>query len=99
MNNLLEYYKKVEYPNGNIVFEKVKEEDIKICGYSLTEIIDILQALELEKITEIKFCRENINKYIELYNKEQEKIQKDILDNMFKNNFLFEESDTNETNS
>ena len=49
ISSLLEYYRKKEDENGNIIFEKVKEKDIKICGYSLENVISILNGLEIER--------------------------------------------------
>ena len=73
MNSLLDYYRmKKDYDTDTIYFEKVKEEDIKICGKSLREVITIINGLEAEKITGMELCMENINKYMELILKEQQ---------------------------
>ena len=73
MNSLLDYYRmKRDYDTDTIYFEKVKEEDIKICGKTLREVISILNGLEAEKITGMELCMENINKYMELILKEQQ---------------------------
>lgn len=75
MNSLLDYYRmKKDTDTDTIYFERVKEEDIKICGKSLTEVITILNGLEAERITGIELCMENINKYMELILKEQQEI-------------------------
>lgn len=73
MNSLLEYYRmKKDTDTDTVYFEKVKEEDIKICGKTLKEVITILNGLEAEKIAGMELCIENINKYIELILKEQQ---------------------------
>ena len=73
MSSLLEYYRmKTDTDTDTIYFEKVKEEDIKICGKTLREVITILNGLEAEKITGMELCLENINKYMELILKEQQ---------------------------
>ena len=73
MNSLLEYYRmKTDTDTDTIYFEKVKEEDIKICGKTLREVITILNGLEAEKITGMELCLENINEYMELILKEQQ---------------------------
>ncbi len=76
------HYKKVE-KDGNIIFELVKEEDIKICGRTLKEVITILQALDIERETNIKMTFENIGKYIDLCSKEQYKRQQEVLKRYF----------------
>ena len=49
MNSLLDYYRmKKDTDTDTIYFQRVKEEDIKICGKSLNEVITILNGLELE---------------------------------------------------
>lgn len=73
MNSLLEYYRmKKDTDTDTIYFEKVKEEDIKICGKTLKEVITILNGLEAERITGMELCMENINKYMEFILKEQQ---------------------------
>lgn len=67
---MLEYYRKKDDENGNIIFELVKDEDITILGKSLKEVIDILNALDIEKITNIKMTMENLKAYQELLEKE-----------------------------
>lgn len=74
MDSLLDYYRmKTDTDTNTIYFEKVKEEDIKICGKTLKEVIIILNGLEAERIAGIELCVENINKYIELILEEQQK--------------------------
>ena len=65
-----EYYRKKEDENGNIIFELVKDGDITILGKSLIEVIDILNALDIERITNIKMTMENLKIYQELLEKE-----------------------------
>ena len=62
MNSLLDYYRmKKDTDTDTIYFQRVKEEDIKICGKSLNEVITILNGLELEKITNIEMTMENLS--------------------------------------
>ena len=57
---MIEYYTKKTDENGNITFELVNEDNIKILGKSLNEVITILQGLEFERITQIKMTMENL---------------------------------------
>ena len=83
MNTLLEYYRmKNDTDTNTIYFERVKEEDIRICGKTLKEIIMILNGLEAERITGIKLCMENINKYMDIILKEQQEQIKKSLTNL-----------------
>lgn len=83
MSSLLEYYRKNTDENGNIVFSRVKEEDITICGKTIEQIITILKALDIERITNIEMTMENLNKYIELYIDEQRRLQAEVIQKMF----------------
>ena len=76
---LFNYYRKKTNEDDEIVFEKVKEEDIKICGKSIEEITTILNGLDLERITGIKMTMENLGDLINKYIEEQEKIMKKTL--------------------
>lgn len=67
---MLEYYRKKEDENGNIIFELVKDRDITILGKPLIEVIEILNALDIEKITNIKMTMENLKSYQELLEKD-----------------------------
>lgn len=83
MNTLLEYYRmKNDTDTDTIYFERVKEEDIRICGKTLKEIIMILNGLEAERITGIKLCMENINNYMDIILKEQQEQIKKSLSNL-----------------
>lgn len=83
MNTLLEYYRmKNDTDTNTIYFERVKEEDIRICGKTLKEIITILNGLEAERITGIKLCMENINNYMDIILKEQQEQIKKSLSNL-----------------
>lgn len=83
MNTLLEYYRmKNDTDTNTIYFERVKEEDIRICGKTLKEIIMILNGLEAERITGIKLCMENINNYMNIILKEQQEQIKKSLTNL-----------------
>lgn len=87
MNSLLEYYRlntSDELDDSCYKFTRVKEEDIKICGYSINEIITILNGLEIERITGIKMTMENLSYLYKELLKEQYKSQQEMLKGMFK---------------
>ena len=51
--------------------------DIKkttICGKNIEEIITILKGLEIERVTEIKMCMENLIEYRRLIDNEMNKV-------------------------
>ena len=75
MSSLLDYYRLKNLDENNCVtFEKVKEEDIKICGKTISEVINILKGLELERATGIEMTMEHLQDYIEFFHKEQEEM-------------------------
>lgn len=78
---MYEFYVKKEDSKGNVTFEKINYEDITIRGKTIREINAILSALELEKITGIEFTMRNFQKYIYLFEKEQEEMTKKMIDN------------------
>ena len=81
--SLFNYYRKVSSEEDEIKFKKVNPEDIKICGKTIDEVITILNGLELEKQTQIKMTMGNLGLYIELFNKEQQDIQRKTLERIF----------------
>lgn len=84
MNNLLDYYRmKTDTDTDTIYFQKVKEEDIKICGKSIREIITILNGLEIEKMTNIEMTMENLSYLYKELLKEQYKCQQESIKRMF----------------
>lgn len=84
MNSLLDYYRmKKDTDTDTIYFQRVKEEDIKICGKSLNEVITILNGLELEKITNIEMTMENLSYLYRELLKEQYKVQQESIKRMF----------------
>lgn len=80
MSSLFNFYRMKTNEDDEIVFEKVKEEDITICGKTINEIVTILNGLDIERITGIKMAMENlgdlINKYMEAQMEAQEKIMR-----------------------
>ena len=48
MIGLFNYYRMKTNEDDELVFQRVKEEDIKICGKTIEEVIRILQGLEFE---------------------------------------------------
>ena len=84
MNSLLDYYRMTkDKDTDTIYFQRVKEEDIKICGKSLNEVITILNRLELEKITNIEMTMENLSYLYKELLKEQYKVQQESIKRMF----------------
>jgi uncharacterized protein YqgV (UPF0045/DUF77 family) len=80
-----EYYIKKEDINGNITFEPIDMNEVKLMGKSIKEIIIILQGLELERQTGIKMTMKNLQKYIDLIREEQEKMMQESINRMIKN--------------
>ena len=61
--------------------------EITICGYSLDEIITILNGLEIERITDIKMTMENLSYLFEKVCDEQNKLlQMQVKEMMFGGN-------------
>ena len=75
MTNLFDYnlYERKETSDGYDYYVPYDIEKITICGKNIKEIISILNALELERIYEIKMCMENLSKYKKLIDKEMYK--------------------------
>lgn len=65
-----QYYIKKENKDGSIIFKPVSQDKITICGYSLEDIILILDIIGLERITDIKFTMKNLQQYVEIYERE-----------------------------
>ena len=63
-------YERKETEDGYDYYVPYDIEKTTICGKTYREIITILNALELERITGIKMCMENLSKYKELIDKE-----------------------------
>lgn len=84
MSSLFNYYRMKTNEDDEIVFEKVKEEDITICGKTINEIVTILNGLDIERITGIKMTMENISDLFDKYREEQEKITKKIFEEINK---------------
>ena len=75
MTNLFDYnlYERKETSDGYDYYVPYDIGNTTICGKNIKEIIAILNALELERIYEIKMCMENLSKYKELIDKEMYK--------------------------
>lgn len=61
MESLFEYYRMKANENDEVIFQRVKKEDITICGKSIDEVIYILNGLEIERQTDIKMTMENLS--------------------------------------
>ena len=75
MKNIYDYnlYERKETSDGYDYYVPYDIEKTTICGKNIKEIMTILGALELERIYEIKMCKENLSKYKELIDKEMYK--------------------------
>lgn len=73
MIGLFNYYRMKTNEDDEVVFQKVKEEDIKICGKTVEEVIRILKGLELERITQIEMTMENLERYYKFIIDDQER--------------------------
>lgn len=78
MNNY-NLYERKETEDGYDYYVPYDIYKTTICGKSLEEIITILKGLDLERITEIKMCMENLIEYRKLIDKEMN----DIIRNSF----------------
>ena len=78
---LEQYYIKRQNCEGTISFEPVDMSKITICGKTIEEIIDILNGLDAERITDIQMAVKNLKLYIDYFNKERQK----MITNSFKN--------------
>lgn len=67
-------YERKETEDGYDYYVPYDIEKTTICGKSINEVITILGGLELERITEIKMCMENLTKYKEIIDKEMQEI-------------------------
>ena len=75
MNDIFDYnlYERKETSDGYDYYVPYDIEKTTICGKNIKEIIYILNALELERIYEIKMCMENLSKYKKLIDNEMYK--------------------------
>ena len=73
MIGLFNYYRMKTNENDELVFQRVKEEDIKICGKTIEEVIRILNGLEFERLTQIEMTMKNLERYYKFIQEEQEK--------------------------
>lgn len=74
MIGLLNYYRMKTNEDDEVVFQRVKEEDIKICGKTIEEVIRILQGLEFERLTQIEMTMKNLERYYKFIREDQEKV-------------------------
>ena len=81
---MTEYYTREVDENGNITFKLVDFDQVKICGYTLKEVMDILNGLEIERITEIKMTMENLQTLFYKVIEEQREMEEKILGRIFK---------------
>lgn len=59
----LDLSEETKYKLNRILCSEIDEEfdNIKICGKSLQEVVDILNGLEIERMTDIKITMENLS--------------------------------------
>ncbi len=73
MIGLFNYYRMKTNEDDEVIFQKVKEEDITIMGKSIEEVIRILKGLEFERLTQIEMTMENLERYYKFIQEDQEK--------------------------
>lgn len=73
----LDLSEETKYRLNATLCNEIDEEfnSIKICGKSLKEVIDILNGLEIERMTDIKMTMENLSYLFKKVIDEQNKIQ------------------------
>lgn len=67
-------YERKETEDGYDYYVPYDIEKTTICGKNIREIITILKGLEIERITEIKMCMENLIEYRRLIDNEMNKV-------------------------
>ena len=78
----MEQYYIQKIVNGAIKYVPVNEKDITIKGRTIDEIIDILNALDIERIYDIKVTMSSLKEIINIYEKEQNEMMMEALKNM-----------------
>ena len=79
MDSIFNCYIKKEDEFGNVTFEKVRLEDVTICGKSIEEIASILIGLEIEKITGIEVTMKNLDYLLKKIVDEKEQVLQEML--------------------
>lgn len=74
-----EYYLENKQLQNKIMELEDRLEVQTICGYPIEEAIQILSALTIERTYDIKFTMDNLNQFVNLYQKEQTEMLKDTL--------------------
>ena len=86
MIGLFNYYRMKTNENDEVTFQRVKEEDITICGRTIEEVITILSALDIERETEIKMTMKNLRILFEKAKEEETRLMEEQIKNMFNGN-------------
>ena len=75
--NELDLSEETKYKLNTILCNEIDEEfnNIKICGKTLEEVIDILSGLEIERTLDIKMTMENLSYLFKKVIDEQNKMQ------------------------
>ena len=83
----LDLSEETKYKLNRILCSEIDEEfdNIKICGKSLREVIDILNGLEIERMTDIKMTMENLSYLFKKVIDEQNKMQQMAIKKMMFN--------------
>lgn len=68
-----ELYEKITNEDGSITYKPYDIQETTIKGYKIDEIIEILNGLEIERITEIKMVMENLSYIFKKVTDEQNK--------------------------
>ena len=79
-----EYYVKRTSKNGRVTYKPVDITKMAICGKTIEEIIDILNALNVERIYNIEMTMNNLKQYIKIYQKEQKEMLKEYWNKQIK---------------
>ena len=67
-------YEKVVNEKGEEIYKPYDINKTTICGKPLEEVIQILQALDLEKEYQMKLTLENLQKWFDLMLKQEQKV-------------------------
>ena len=79
-----DYYTREVDENGNITFKSVDFDHVKICGYTLGQVEDILRGLDIERAIGISLTLDNLQILWEKCIDEQRKMQEKYIARKFK---------------
>lgn len=79
-------YEKEVSKNGRVTYKPLDWNKIFIKGRSLNELIELADLIDTERHHEMRLCRANLQRYAEIYRKQEEEIIKNTINDMFKEN-------------